>query len=77
MQTSQMLKVLFVEDDPLFAIGLKACLASRAQVTHAASLEQAFEYMAKNPFDLAFIDMDFHGILQGPEIIERAKDNGI
>ena len=77
MAVYKSLKILISEDDLLFSIGLEASLSPRGQICKASSAEQAFELMAKGPFDLAFIDMDYLGVLRGPEIIERARDNGI
>lgn len=77
MKMTNHLKILVVEDDDLFSLGLKVALSSDGVVQVASSKQQAFELMAKEIFDLAIIDMDYHGRLEGPEVVERAVANGI
>lgn len=68
------LQILIVEDDELQQLTLNQQLKKSGITTLAASREQAFEAMKKNPsFDLVFLDLDLlDGDLQGLTLIEPA-----
>lgn len=73
MKNNSDLRILIVDDDELFQIGLEVYLEKFGTVTKAQTADKALELIRKNVFDLAFIDLWMDGKLTGLELAKEAN----
>lgn len=73
MKNKKDLRILIVDDDELFQIGLEVHLEKYGTITKTQSAEKAMELIRKNVYDLAFIDLWMDGKLTGLELVKEAS----
>lgn len=66
------LKMLVIEDDKLFRIGLVDKIEAYGVVLEAATKEEALKLLKDHSFDMVFIDLTLDGKLAGFDLIEEA-----
>lgn len=66
-----------VEDDKLFSDIFKKMLEPFGRVQRFAYAKDAIDYLQTNSPDMLFVDVDLHGIKEGPEIIKQASKRDI
>lgn len=75
---SEDIRVLVVDDHPLFRDGIRQLLADSgefAAVAEAADGAEALAYLGNNPVDVVLMDLDMPN-LGGVATIKRLRDNG-
>lgn len=71
------LKILLIDDDPLWQLAFSAQLGSFGEVEVASSAAAARTMLGRHQYDLAFIDLDLEERLIGLEIVALTKKLGI
>lgn len=72
MKNKNDLRILIVDDDELFQIGLEVHLEKYGTITKTQSAEKAMELIRKNVYDLAFIDLWMDDKLTGLDLVREA-----
>lgn len=71
------LKILIVDDDSYFRLGLSSILSNYGILTEAANEEQALDLIKKEHFDLALIDMQMDNNDSGLTVLQAAVKKNI
>lgn len=71
------LKILIVEDDPLWLEFLKEKLKASGSIVAKDTMAAAIEELNKSSFDIAFFDLDLEERLGGLKLVSIAKSLGI
>jgi len=77
MNQIRRLKILVVEDDSLNRDLICTLLRGYGDIQEAATLEEAFDLLSFNHFDIAFVDLDLHGKPSGFKIARETKSKSI
>jgi DNA-binding NtrC family response regulator len=70
------MKCLLIEDDKYQSLSLKNLLKAHV-VKEVATLREASSLLSSNTFDIAFIDLELDGNLEGLELVKIAKERGV
>jgi two-component SAPR family response regulator len=68
------MKCLLVEDDKYQSLRLKGLLKAH-EVRECGTLCEAKSFLSSYSYDIAFIDLDLNGNLEGLELVKIAKEN--
>lgn len=71
------MNILIVDDDPLWLFNLRKRMPSTGKVLECRSLEAAKRLLKNQTIDIALIDLDIEGRLDGLELVQMTKDLGI
>jgi len=71
------MNILLVDDDPLWLFNLRKRMPSAAKLFECRSSESAKRLIEKHDFDLAIIDLDIEGNLDGLELTKISSQRGI
>ncbi len=66
-------RVLLVEDDSVFCIAVNRTIGDLATVKVAQNARQAFVHIKESFFDVAIVDLNLNGPLEGLEILKEIK----
>ncbi len=76
MTQRRKLKILLVDDDPIWRSVLAGQLAHYGRLTQASSLKEALQILNQENFDICFFDMELEVERAGLILVERASSHG-
>ncbi len=71
------MNILIVDDDPLWLFNLRKKMPAKANVLECRSRDTAMLHLENKEIDLALIDLDINGELDGLELVDIAAQKGI
>lgn len=77
MTKEKHIRILIIEDDPYFRIGLKDYLKDYGIIEEASNAEEGTLKLQSNFYDLALIDMQLQGQMAGLSLVSLAKKKGV